>query len=63
MKPQKDVMIKSFFLFFHSASVVGCFWWNEKQWIGDGPIGSIEPTDCGLNVCIPCEAAGHSKGM
>ena len=42
---------------------LGCFWWNEKQWIGDGPIGSIEPTDCGLNVCIPCEAAGHSKGM
>ena len=42
---------------------LGCFWWNEKQWIGDGPIGTIKPTECGLDVCTPCEAAGHLKGM
>ena len=32
----------------------GCFWWNEKQWIGDA---SSEPvlTECGYSVCIPCE--------
>ena len=37
---------------------LGCFWWNEKQWIGDAPSEPVL-TECGLNVCIPCEGAGQ----
>ena len=36
---------------------LGCFWWNEKQWIGDAPSEPVF-TECGLSVCIPCEGAG-----
>merc|ERR1712008_404264 len=41
----------------NKGSCPGCFFWNDKQWIGDTPSEPVS-TECGHSVCIPCERAG-----